>query len=118
MSTVSAAAGRTNPGSVSAAAPAIRCLRVRSFMTCVLRLQMCSSSLEHANKLGLLLIMLPGLGNAIGIAREAHLQQFHLFRRDREKLAEGARVHCAARVLLHFKAVEKHLGNAAGSDDA
>src|SRR5262249_49694927 len=76
------------------------------------------SSSQHAGKSRLLLIMLPGLGDAIGIAREAHLEQLHLLRCDRQELAKRRRVHGAARILLHFKAVEEHFRDAARRDHA
>src|SRR3954471_13981434 len=91
---------------------------VRSVMTHSLRLYRLPASLQIACQSRLLLIMLPGLGDAISIAREAHLEQLNLLRRDRKKFAEGRRMHGAARVLLHFEAVEKHLGNAACGHNA
>src|SRR3954470_24485162 len=63
-------------------------------------------------------IMLPSLGDAIIVAREAHLEQFNLLGRDRQKLAQRRCVHGAARVLLHLEAVEKHLRHAVDRDHA
>src|SRR6266545_3599942 len=73
---------------------------------------------QHADEPGLLLVMLPRLGNAVGVAREADLQQIDLLGRDREKLAQRRSLHRAARVLLHLQAVEKYLGDTVGRDYA
>src|SRR5437899_8150429 len=75
-------------------------------------------SLQVAGKASLLLVVLPGLGDAVGVAREADLEQVDLLGRDWEQLAERGGVDGAARVLLHLQAVEEHLRYAVGVDHA
>src|SRR5208282_622109 len=73
--------------------------------------------LQIAGQARLVLVVLPGLADAIGVLVEARPQDFDFFRRDRLERAERRGIDDAAHVLFHFQAVEKGFRNRMAGDD-
>src|SRR5258707_9328791 len=77
-----------------------------------------SDALEQAGLSRLFAVVFPGLCDPVLVSREADLEQLDLLRRDRLEWSEARRLDRAARILLHFEAVEKHLLDAVDGDHA